>query len=389
MDTYVSTAIGVASILFATAILVQIIEEIYKYLWSSKSKAYQKVLVDHLGTYARVIIDQASLGTTGTRGPFSIGRLFSKPHLQPLNVEEMGKALVKTLPTWVQLTLEKLENEITIQGGVSRTASPQWKEFLQILGESRKGAPGSFVTEQIVKLLKDWGHSVTPIDGKPELTGTITPPENFDARMIKDHVFGSMASYVKDAIGKHAAFEKNFDYTYTRRIWRHTIIISVIACLLLNLRIDHLIKYSAAADPESNVEYALAITHVYDSLNTRDSNQTVEKLEPALKDVYSKMAQQPGLFGADSTNIGLRVWTSVGLSPNSYLTRNANLTTPPNSNEQVKPVQYASFVEYCYSFLFCCLSALLVSAGAPIWNDIVSALIGLKKQVGSKPVKGA
>ena len=75
------------------SLLIQIVQELYKHLTSSKSRAYSMTLVDFVGPFAKQLFQASVAPELTIRGPFQFRR--TRPHgrLLPLKKEALVMAL--------------------------------------------------------------------------------------------------------------------------------------------------------------------------------------------------------------------------------------------------------------------------------------------------------
>jgi hypothetical protein len=88
---------------------VQIAQQFYKYLTSSKERAYRKALEDFLGPWVRRALDSGALLDLQVRGPLQFLRVRPRGALAPMSKQDLLLALERTLPRWTKKALDCLE----------------------------------------------------------------------------------------------------------------------------------------------------------------------------------------------------------------------------------------------------------------------------------------
>jgi hypothetical protein len=110
-NAFLTMVLGLAASRAAFAILVQITQEVYKYLTSSKTRAYRDALVDFIGPAAAQLLQPGAAPELFVPGPFQFRRVQPKGKLLPLSRDALVKALERTSPEWVRRGLKEFIGE--------------------------------------------------------------------------------------------------------------------------------------------------------------------------------------------------------------------------------------------------------------------------------------
>jgi hypothetical protein len=369
-SSWITTLLGLAGTFLGIAVLVQVVQELYKYLTKSKGRAYTQALVDFLGPWAQQLLHSDAIPDMRVRGPFQLKRLRPKGMLLPLEKEELASALERTLPLWVRRTLEALEVEQKFVSAGAGEASPGWKAFLEEIGRAEQGSPGYWNALTIAEFLERWKHIVSrPPSGEgiAPVIGAIQPPATIDPTQLLAAFRREFLSHIDDAIERFPQLQKNFDYAYERRNTRHTFTIALILAVLFNLPFSRLYEQSKQLSSEEAV--ALAQT----SIDLHNRQMALPRgADSAATD--STMKLQLGIARKVLGDVLHRIDTTSRKDPDSGEEGSILL----NLREVLEPFEKGW--DASFRFLFGCLvTALLVSFGAPFWNDLASALLRLQK----------
>src|SRR5882672_6705697 len=114
-SSLISTILGLVGILFGLSILVQVIQESWKYLLSTKSGAYQRALFVFLGPWSQELLQPGLIPDLQVNGPLQRWRSRPRGRLQPMDEQTLVSALERTAAPWVQRILEALRAEEALQ----------------------------------------------------------------------------------------------------------------------------------------------------------------------------------------------------------------------------------------------------------------------------------
>ncbi len=364
-----STLLALAAAMLALSILVQIVQEVYKYLSSSKERAYTNALLDFLGPWASQILQPGKVMRLQIRGPMQWFRFRPKQRLLPMKRDELISALETTAPTWVRRTLEHLELEAGFQNGKPSPPSPTWRAFLRELGTVEKGAPGFWSAYEIARFLLDYGHSMTPGQAAPgdsegtERLGEIRffEQDQFNAAQTLMAFRQKFLPHILSAGDHYDQLQSNFEFQYGRRNLRQTFVIALIVALLFNLSLQRLYRYASAVSPTEATSLAETSLRFYQEYRqTQDTGSSTRGTEVMSTDT-------------------LKLKKLLDLSQ-EMLEQSKSVKFNLVGNEVLDGL--GSFLNYIFG---CLITALLLSFGAPIWNDAASALLNLQKRKRPEP----
>ena len=347
-----TTLLGFASYMLGLAILVQIIQEVYKYIRSSKSKAYSKALTDFLGPWA-VQLQRGNFGLKA-RGPFQWKRLRPKGILLPLDKKQLINGLEKTSPYWVNKTNTLLKQEAKYQSDTAKAPSPAWLELLQELGKVEKGASGYWNAFEIVDWLKRKDHDWKKQD-KSDVIGPVTPPKIIKASDLLASFQEKFLPHIQEAADNFAQYQKNFEFTYKRRNLRQTFIIALTLSLFFQLNVGRLYQKAASMSPKEALALAEGYVQLYEHMD-KEKVSSFEEMEKKIEEIKLQLLKDFGTqIKQDSIQDILVRWEYV---------------------KSMDPIPIIALLRYLFE---CLVTALLICFGAPLWNDIVTYFFRLQK----------
>jgi hypothetical protein len=343
------------------SIVVQVVQELYKYLRSSKGVAYQKALQDFLGPLAFELMRPGVIPDVRVRGPIQLKRVRPKGKILPLKQDELADALERTAPPWIQRTLKQLKTEIEFQDNGPNVLSNTWDEFLDELAKTEQGAPGFWNAYEIAEFLsKEWKFNWQPVWNVSKTVidqiGPLTSPSGkLDAKKLLLSFRKRFLPHVENAVNKFPQLEKNFEYTYGRSNKRLTFVIALLIAFFFNFPINVLYENAKKVDPSTAANLAEKMIDVYnqqivlpDSLlgeNLKLANQIITQ---TLKDQSNKDVVE---YYSD--------WSSI-------------------------PDMFSGNFRFLLNLFYCGITAIFLTFGAPFWNDIASSLLRLQKGPAQK-----
>ena len=365
----------VASLL-ALSILVQIVQEFYKYLFKSKSVAYRKVLFDLIGSQAGALWYAPETADFRVRGPWDFFRRKPGGILLPLGKEELGRALTRTAPAWVTRLMQQIEQEKAgrAEGGVSDS----WKAFLMRLGDTDRGAVGYWIAGEIAGLLKEFGHTW---EKQEDRIGEVTAPDTVDFAKLEVAARQKFLPHVEKAKSDFPLIERNMEYAYKRRSMRQTFLIALVVALLMNFPVQRIYDLATTLTDEQAVAMAEQATNIYaeqaelDSTSSGQDCLRVERQVKTMDKLYKLLTRRLGV--TDSTDSASTDSTATGQG-----TQWGDIIQAPilTSAFWVKePPKWPGYLLGCF------ITAVLLSFGAPFWNDIAKSVLNLKKSMASAP----
>ena len=358
-----TTLLGFAAYMLGLAILAQIIQEVYKYITSSKSRAYSKALTDFLGPWAIQLL-RSNFGLIA-RGPFQLKRLRPKGIILPLDKTQLISSLEKTSPHWVSKANTRLKQEVRYQGDKAQTPSSAWLDLLKELEKVEKGTSGYWNALEIVEWLKQKNHKWVREKSskqrvksrKQEVLGRITPPKTINASDLLASFQEKFLPHIQEAADNFTQYQKNFEYTYKRRNLRQTFIIALIFTLLFQLNVGKIYQKAASMSPKETLALAEGYVQLYEQLDDQEKESSLEELDKRIEEINAQLLKD---FGTQTKPEPIQVminrwWknvTQMGTSPINAVLR---------------------------YFLECLVTTLLICFGAPLWNDIVTYFFRLQK----------
>jgi hypothetical protein len=345
------TLLGFSTIMFGLAILTQILQEVYKYITSSKSKAYSKAITDFLGAWATRAL-QSNLGIIA-RGPFQWMRLRPRGNLLPLEKEQLVNNLEKSAPYWINRMHSQLKKEIKFQNSENNVPTDNWQGLLTELGKVEKGTSGYWDAYEIAKWLTQNKH-VREISENSRTIGSITHRESFDPSYLLDTFQENFMPHILEAETQFGRFQQNFEFTYKRRNLRQTFIIALVFSILFQLNISRIYRMAENMPSDEAISLYLNYQQLQEQLDTQNLEST-EDVKKILEQAKTQMIKDFGTeSGQDSIKDIMIPWSKV------------------------ESMAMAPLTGLVYIFE-CLITALLICFGAPIWNDIATFFFNLQK----------
>ena len=353
-NSLLTTLLTLAATFLGLSVVVQVVQELYKYLRSSKGRAYQQALQDFLGPIATELLRPGVLPDIRVRGPMQLKRVRSKGMILPFKQDELVNALERTAPPWIQKTLEHLNLEVEFQSSNPLPPSANFKNFLEELGKSEQGANGYWNAYEIAEFLNEWGFAWQQgtVKGNTNIKsiGSLSTQGDVDAKQLLSAYRKKFLSHIDDAAQKFPQLEKNFEYSYGRTNRRLTFIIAFLIAIIFNLPINILYQNAQKVDSTEAVKLAQTTMDIYNKQNELPDTLLQENLKIA-KHIMSETLKQ----NSDEAGIEyFKDWDSI------------------------KNLFKGDFKFLLYLF-YCCITAIFLTFGAPFWNDIASALLRLQK----------
>lgn len=374
-NSQLSILLTLATYFLALSIVVQVIQELYKYLRSSKGRAYKKALLDYLGSMCSQIFSAGVLSNLRVRGPMQIRRVSPKGQILPLSKEDLSKAIERTSPPWIQRTLNLLKLEVSYKSGKPLDKSSSWNSFLKELGKVEHGTTGYWNVYEIAEFLRSMGHEwkEPEIDEKTKIKsiGKLKVKDSdLNANELLINFKKKFIPHLDEALDNYTQFESNFQYTYTRANRRQTFIFSLLLSFIFCLPINVLYQKAQRIDSESAIKLAESTMEIYENnIQTPDSLNSEAQVSDSLV----------------STNLNLikQIMTET-------INNNSNQSGLTYFND------WSSFIDIfkgdfrLIKYLFYCLiTSIFLTFGAPFWNDIASALLRLQKGTTSKKISSS
>ena len=188
--TLLDTLLALAAVFLGLSLLVQVIQEVYKHLTSSKARAYKNALMDFIGPWAEQLFRPGGMLELGLRGPLQFLQRRPSGRLLPMVAETLIGSLEQMAPPWHVRALDAIRTEKRIQNGTPKHPSPAWKTFVADLISAETVMTGYRNAEEVIGFLQRWGHRVRKgKGGKPK---RMLVPDTLDAAGLEvDHTDGS------------------------------------------------------------------------------------------------------------------------------------------------------------------------------------------------------
>jgi hypothetical protein len=350
-----NTIIGMAATFLGLAVLVQVLQEIYKFLTSSKYRSYTRVLTDFLGPWANQLLDPRQVLDLQVSGPFQFRKLRPKGILLPMNKEGLTGALERTAPYWIKRTIDQLKMECHFQGDNKTELSPEWRNFLGELGAVEKGAPGYWNALEIAQFLSGWEHGYATNKDNVKI-GEITAKAEIKAADILIAFRKKFLSHIENVSENFSQLERNLEYAYRRRNLRQTFVIAMAIAVIFNIPFERIYHAAGKISPE----------------------QTIAMAENAIE-FYETRVDNP--VGQDSINVEEQLALAQGILKSTLesLSEEKDLADYLIDKEDITGLS-DNLLEAILRFIFgCLLTAVLVSFGAPFWNDILKSVLRIKQ----------
>jgi hypothetical protein len=324
-----SALLAFAAMVLGLAVAVQVVQEMWKYVTSSRDIAYASVLRDFLGPFLSRQLDRPGVvRDLQVRGPFQF--LWWRPSgkLLPMDADELVAALERTTGEWFQRAYAAIRLETSLQRGVAAEPSPSWLAFRRELEAAGKGAVDAHATD-IRTFLSAW-HQEGVLDAGGLLVAF-------------HHQFLPQARKV----GEHFdQLMRNYDFHYRRRNLRQTVVIALLLALLLDLPAGKLYRQAASLSPEAAVELAQMATQQYEEMRAAQATDTT------LVQLRDRANRALAIAAGRTDPLGQLAWP---------------------------PVVWRKFVKSTGTgaiyLIQCLVTALLICFGAPLLNDVTKALL--------------
>src|SRR4051812_9201966 len=101
--------VATASWILGLSVLAQVIQELWKFVTSSKSRAFEQALVDFTGTWVLPVLQRDYI--LAVRGPLQFRRVSTAGRVLPTEQSELLRALEGAGTPWHRLVLQVLDEE--------------------------------------------------------------------------------------------------------------------------------------------------------------------------------------------------------------------------------------------------------------------------------------
>jgi len=357
-----SSLLAFAAYLLGLSVLVQVLQEGYKFLTSSKARAYRRVLHDLLGPLWSQVERAQGAVSLQARGPFQLFRLRPQGRLLPLDSQALSTLLERSAPTWVQRGLAQLRDEVAVQATNKDAWSHGWTTFLKELADAPKGSAGYWTAEDIRRFLEKNGHGTeTTVSNSPRLA----------AEQLLQRFRANFLPAVVTVERTFPQLETNFEYTYRRRNLRQSFLIGLLVTAALSFPVDTIWRASTRLSPAEALALAdqaqEAAARARPAQSPGHAQPEPTTTLPPTDDDCDRLAD-----ALEALNDSLNLLATTSARPESPgLELFAGLRTT---------WQEQGFWATILHLLSCAFTAVLLSFGAPFWNDAVGALSTLQRK---------
>jgi hypothetical protein len=273
-STMFYTVMSVVSALVMLSIATQILQELYKFLTDSKSRAYMRALGEFIGPLALKLpfVDDGT--NLLVSGPFQVKRFRTTGKFQPLAKEVLISRIEQTAPPWIRRAQKCLEREAIMQDKTPAAPSPDLKEFLEDLAKvlKAKGAEGYWNAHELDKWLEPWhlqpsNEKKSETSGKSMESGQVSSKANkaheIDAAKMLISFREKFLPHVNAAERNFAQLNTNFEHINRRRNLRLTFLLSLVMILPLDFSLTTLFKNARRMSPQEAMALAQTATGMY------------------------------------------------------------------------------------------------------------------------------
>jgi len=340
-STLPGVVLGLGAAILAISLFVQVVQEIWKFLTSSRARCYTRVLEDFLGPWAVRMLRPGVLPELQARGPFQLRRLAPAGLLLPLAREDLVEGLERTAAPWLRRGLRVLKVEAALQAGKPAAPSAEWLRFARELSRTDSGGPGAGDAAELTRFLAE-----------AELGTAEHLPKELDAARAHGTFRERFFAHVADAERHFGRLEQLFEYQWRRRNLRQTFVFGLLFAFFAAQPVQDIYRHASALSPEEAAAMAERVMGLYQA-QAQDTTvgPTPEQLREAL--AQSLEAIEAAKVGPAGEINGIAVFRS-------------------------RPGPWGKA-----SYLFgCVITAVLVSFGAPFWNDLLGAILRLRRPAG-------
>lgn len=244
---------GLAGVFLGLSVAVQAIQEIYKFLTTSKARAYRKALRDFLEESTGKEFERLDIKSMKVRGPFQPMKRQKPTHLLPMNRENLLRAVQKTAPDNVKRGIDVLTHEARVQKGIPRPPSPLLRQWIRELWTQ---VSNDGCARELFEQLEGWELVSRPPAAPAESSADEQNPEvevtrtDVDAVSLLEGVKEKFLPSEKVVAEGYEQFANNFDHAYRRRNLRQTVVFAFLLALALNLPLSGLYQHASSLSPE-------------------------------------------------------------------------------------------------------------------------------------------
>jgi hypothetical protein len=360
MNSVLTPLLAISAWFLGLSVLVQVLQELYKFVTSSKSRAFEQALADFAGPFVVSRLQQDARLTV--RGPLQFRRVSIAGRVLPMNADDLATAIEKAAPEWQRLVSRALEFEAALQKGKATRPSPKLTHTLAGLTQQLDAAVGDAQSAtfgdatRVARFLWEW--KILGSDGRVN-------DSNLDAARVHEAFRREFFPQFETIARHYDQFLQNFGYQYRRRNLRQTFTLAFVVTVVLNLPFEQVYLRATALTPEQAVALAERAQRLYTESQQVRAGTTASEEQKRLQALAREAL-------AVANRARVTCTSSTDAVPSE-----APITC---ENAAVDPaVVWATLSDgrlLSLRFLMGCLiSAVLITFGAPFWNDVSSSLL--------------
>jgi hypothetical protein len=380
MNSVLTPLLAITAWFLGLSVLVQVLQELYKFLTSSKARAFERALADFAGPFVVSRLQQDARLTV--RGPLQFRRVSIAGRVLPMNADDLARAVEKGAPEWHLLAARALDAEVSLQRGRAAPPSPAFVEMAGALRAQLDAAPDDRQSaafgdaSRVAAFLTAW--KVLEEAGRP--TGGA-----FDAARVREAFRREFYPHFETIERHYDQFLQNFGYQYRRRNMRQTFTLAFIVTMVLNLPFEQIYVRATSLSPEQAIALAQSAQRLYadsrsvpegpDAAATRERLRTLAEQALAIANSAANVTCGPRDAGLTTDEIAQvaaedaaargRVATCENVASVDYVLNPAAIWTSLADGRLTS-----------LRFLFGCLiSSVLITFGARFWNDASASLL--------------
>ena len=271
------------------AVAVQVVQELWKYLTSSKSITYAKTLADFLGPWSQRLQSDGATLQLQVRGPLQWFRVRPRGVLLPMTKDQLLSAMDRLQGGWLSRGIEVLKTESRIQQGSAAQPSPQLAAFRSELGKADGETPGYREAQRLKEFFDTWVEKRHPKD------------DPVDAAVLLEGFYENFVPDRRRVEENYPQFEQNLAYAYQRRNLRQTFFFALLIALVFKFPADRLYSAAKATPEERAFEFLSEVVTLAEEIDPKLTEPEAEDAEPDAPTTAAGTDDAPdaGTAGAD------------------------------------------------------------------------------------------
>lgn len=343
-----NTLLAIAAWMLGLSLLVQVVQDVWKFFTNSKARSFEAALTDLLGPSLVGRLQQDR--RLAVRGPMQFRRVGRAGYVLPAAQDELMRALENAAPQWHLGLLRALQQQRAISGTAEALPARPLRDVIR--GIEASAIPEASAPFELLQFLKSVG---------------VTPGTPFNADRVYKEYWTNYFAHLLPLAQNYPQLIRNFEYAYERKNLKQSFVIGFLVALLFNLPFHQVYERAAATPPAEAMKMAADAAAAYARAEHAGDAEDVQELRVQLDQALTVACGPTNGRGRDSCY-------SIDYLPD------------PN-------VLIAHYNQGTWSFLRflfgCLLTALLISFGAPFWNDLLSGLgrtrVPAKKTTKTEP----